>query len=101
MGAVGGICYNDSLLCEGNSGYSKSVDIFNAITGNWTTANLSEARWTLAATSLPNQGLAVFAGGRGTSCDCYCDDCWEACGVKADSAHCGTAGGRPACVGGE
>jgi hypothetical protein len=34
--------------------------------GTWSTANLSEARSSLAATSLPNQGLAVFAGG-GTS----------------------------------
>ncbi len=62
---------------------SKTVDIFNAITGNWTTANLSEARWQLAATSLPNQGLAIFAGGGfGSYCDCYCDDCGEACGVR-------------------
>jgi hypothetical protein len=29
----------------------------------WTTAALSEARYGLAATSLPNQGLAFFAGG--------------------------------------
>jgi hypothetical protein len=29
----------------------------------WTTAALSVARGELAATSLPNQGLAVFAGG--------------------------------------
>ena len=28
----------------------------------WTTAALSEARYGLAATSLPNQGLAFFAG---------------------------------------
>jgi hypothetical protein len=31
----------------------------------WSTAALSVARWNLAATSLPNQGLAIFAGGRG------------------------------------
>ncbi len=61
---------------------SKTVDIFNAITGNWSTANLSEARWYMAATSLPNQGLAIFAGGQGMSFDCYCDDCREACGVR-------------------
>jgi hypothetical protein len=29
----------------------------------WTTAALSVARSYLAATSLPNQGLAIFAGG--------------------------------------
>ena len=49
--------------------------------GNWSTAVLSEARWLLAATSLPNQGLAIFAGGLGLLCDCCCDDCGEACGV--------------------
>jgi hypothetical protein len=29
----------------------------------WTTADLSAARTYLVATSLPNQGLAIFAGG--------------------------------------
>ncbi len=60
---------------------SKAVDIFNAIAGNWSTAVLSEARGLLAATSLPNQELAIFAGGLGLLCDCYCfycDDCREA-----------------------
>ena len=50
--------------------------------GPWSTANLREARFSLAATSLPNQGLAIFAGGQGTSCDFYCDDCREGCGVR-------------------
>jgi hypothetical protein len=50
--------------------------------GTWSTANLSEARSNLAATSLPNEGLAIFAGGQGTSCDFYCDDCREGCGVR-------------------
>jgi hypothetical protein len=31
--------------------------------GTWTTASLSVARESLAATSLPNDGLAIFAGG--------------------------------------
>jgi hypothetical protein len=39
------------------------VDIFDATTGNWSTAVLSEARYFLTATSLPNRGLAIFAGG--------------------------------------
>ncbi len=39
------------------------VDIFDASSGKWTTAALSVARQLLAATSLPNQGLAIFAGG--------------------------------------
>ncbi len=71
-----------SLLCAGTGGYSKTVDIFNATTGVWSTANLSEARWNLVATSLPNQGLAIFAGGVSTSCDFYCDDCMEGYGVR-------------------
>ena len=50
--------------------------------GPWSTASLSEARGFLAATSLPNQGLAIFAGGVGTSCCCFCDDCRGACGVR-------------------
>ena len=40
-----------------------TVDIFNARSGIWTTAALSVARYYLAATSLPNDGLAIFAGG--------------------------------------
>jgi hypothetical protein len=48
---------------------SKVVDIFDATTGNWSTANLSVASYYLAATSLPNQGLAIFAIGSSTSCD--------------------------------
>ena len=41
------------------------MDIFDAGSGQWTTAALSVARGYLAATSLPNQGLAIFAGGYG------------------------------------
>jgi hypothetical protein len=54
---------------------SKVVDIFNAAAGTWSTANLSQARVFLAATSLPNYGLAFFAGGMvkpSTLCHCYC-----------------------------
>ena len=36
-----------------------------ACPGAWSTAALSVARSYLAATSLPNQGLAIFAGGSG------------------------------------
>jgi len=44
---------------------SNAVDIFDASSGRWGTAVLSVARWTLTATSLPNQGLAIFVGGQG------------------------------------
>jgi hypothetical protein len=77
---------DDSFLCAGNPVVpSQSADIFNAITGNWSTAVLSEARLTLVATSLPNQGLAIFAGGQSKSC--YCDDCRKACGVELGGMH--------------
>jgi len=59
------------------AGFTKAVDIFNASSGLWSTAALSVARDLLAATSLPNQGLAIFAGGRGLQFD-FCD---EYCGV--------------------
>ena len=48
-----------------SGGASSAVDIFDASSGKWTTAALSVARYALAATSLPNQGLAIFAGGQG------------------------------------
>ncbi len=44
---------------------SNAVDTFNASSGRWSTAVLSVAPMYLAATSLPNQGLAIFAGGTG------------------------------------
>jgi hypothetical protein len=39
------------------------VDIFDGKAGTWRTAQLSVARCYLGATSLPFQGLALFAGG--------------------------------------
>ncbi len=50
------------MRCADMSNF-KTVDIFDATSGRWTTAVLSVARDFLAATSLPNQGLALFAGG--------------------------------------
>jgi hypothetical protein len=40
----------------------RAVEIFDANSGRWSTAVLSEARSGLAPASLPNQGLAIFAG---------------------------------------
>jgi hypothetical protein len=59
-------------------GISNVVDIFNVRTGTWSTAALSQARGYLAATSLPDAGVAIFAGGRCTSCDVFCLAC---CGM--------------------
>ena len=50
------------MLGAGNAPVN-TVDIFNATSGVWSTAALSVARQYLTATSLPNHGLAIFAGG--------------------------------------
>ncbi len=52
---------------DSNGGSVNTVDIFNATSGVWSNATLSVARYRLAATSLPNEGLAIFAGGMGAS----------------------------------
>ena len=59
------------MRCAVGSGYSNAVDIFNVVSGAWSTAVLSEGRFALAATSLPNLGVAIFAGGWSTSCDFF------------------------------
>jgi hypothetical protein len=56
------------MPCVAGGGYSNSVDIFNVTSGAWSTASLSVGRWFLAATSLPNLGVAIFAGGCKTCC---------------------------------
>jgi hypothetical protein len=62
------------MLCAAdpnNPRPSNAVDIFNVTSGAWSTAVLSVARRGLAATSLPNLGVAIFAGGNGTCCHVY------------------------------
>ena len=51
------------LLIADSGGTGNVVDFFDGSSGRWSTAVLSVARYYLAATSLPNQGLAIFAGG--------------------------------------
>jgi hypothetical protein len=51
------------MRCAGHNLGSNVVDIFDGSSGRWSTAVLSVGRGFLAATSLPNQGLAIFAGG--------------------------------------
>ncbi len=75
---------------------SNAVDLFNYTSGTWSTAQLSVARWNLAATSVGN--VAIFAGGEGGNCSLtlfvegllvwvdacgrWCDVCvFEACGL--------------------
>jgi hypothetical protein len=54
--------------CADGSQSVVAVDIFNAIEGTWSTGNLSLARSFFAATSLPNFGVAIFAGGLCACC---------------------------------
>ncbi len=55
------------MRCADTSAAVNAVDIFNATSGVWTTAALSVPRAVFAATSLPNEGLAIFAGGYSAS----------------------------------
>jgi hypothetical protein len=41
----------------------KAAAEHDRVHGTWSAAHMSEARYGLAATSLPSQGLALFAGG--------------------------------------
>ncbi len=59
------------MLCAAGSVMSNAVDIFNVTSGAWSAAVLRVARSVLAATSLPNVGVAIFAGGTSTGCDVY------------------------------
>jgi predicted component of type VI protein secretion system len=55
------------MRCAADYRVFNTIDIFNATSGMWITAvhTLSVARYQLAAASLPNYGLAIFAGGLG------------------------------------
>jgi hypothetical protein len=54
------------FLPGGYMSFSNVADIFDATTGTWTTATLSEGRGWFDATSLESAGVAIFAGGCGT-----------------------------------
>jgi hypothetical protein len=61
---------------------SSVVDIFNVATGFLYTSVLSRFRHLLAATSLPNAGVAIFAGGASTSYYVYSRCCNMGVGVR-------------------
>lgn len=44
-------------------GVSSVVEIYNGAAKTWSLSFLSSSRFDIAATSLPDQGLAIFAGG--------------------------------------
>jgi hypothetical protein len=73
------------MPCAGGGGFPNVVDIFNVTAGTWSTAALSQGRQFLAATSLPNAGVAIFAGGFGTCC-CDCLSCCRM-GLGARGMH--------------
>ena len=55
-----------SFLTRATAGdFSNVVDVYNGATGAWSTAQLSMARYGLAAASVGN--VALFAGGQVTS----------------------------------
>jgi hypothetical protein len=90
-------CLMPCLATDIQGGYSSVVDIFNVVTGTWSTAALSQARADLAAASLPNASVVIFAGGRCTFCD-FCVSCcsmdmsvrgmreWVECGYVYDAS---------------
>ena len=56
------------MLCVAASvQFSNAVDVFNSV--SWSTGEISQGRWGLAATSIPSAGVAIFAGGYSTSRD--------------------------------
>ena len=61
-------CGSDCLLMRatavGVSGVSNVVDLYDSGTGGWSTAQLSQARYYLSATSVGT--VAIFAGGDGS-----------------------------------
>ena len=53
-------------VTAGNGGSNNAVDLYNSASGTWSTAQLSERRNFLAATSVGN--VAIFAGGFAGNC---------------------------------
>jgi hypothetical protein len=64
------LCWCLSEYCSvGSRTRSSVVDIYDVNQNIWSTAQLNEARSFLSATSLPRYGVAIFAGGKSTSCN--------------------------------
>jgi hypothetical protein len=51
-----------SVTADDQPFLSNAVDMYNSASGTWSTAQLSVARYILAATSVGN--VAIFAGGQ-------------------------------------
>ena len=71
---------SDFFLMRANAvGYSNVVDLYDSGTGRWSTAQLSQARYVLSATSVGT--VAIFAGGNPSKLlsivfVCCVRDCW-------------------------
>jgi hypothetical protein len=65
LGECGVLMTCASIMPCADRSVSNVVDIFNVTAGTWSNTALSQARWFIAATSLPNVGVAIFAGGGG------------------------------------
>jgi hypothetical protein len=62
VGCCDGVASDCRDVMQADAGrYSNVVDLYNSVTGAWTTAQLSVGRGTLAAASAGN--VAIFAGG--------------------------------------
>ncbi len=66
----------DQVHFAGPDIISNSVDLYNSVSGAWSTAQLSARRWKLAATSVGN--VAFFAGGESGNC-VFCGVLWMVC----------------------
>ncbi len=60
------VSYVNVPCASDGSTFSNNVDIFHVASGVWSTAALSLGRHHIAAASLPNYGIAIFAGGQCT-----------------------------------
>jgi hypothetical protein len=73
------------LACSVAGAAAQHVAASNSL-GSWSTAALSVARNYLAATSLPNAGVAIFAGGYSTCCDVCFEDVRDGAWVRGGDA---------------
>ena len=60
------------MRATAGSGPSNVVDLYDSGTGRWSTAQLSQARYLLSATSVGT--VAIFAGGFGNYLSATCVD---------------------------
>ena len=72
------------FACSVVSSFAQQVAV-SGTSGGWSTAALSQARNGLAATSQQDAGVAIFAGGHSTSCDCLFGVLRDGYGCEGDA----------------